>query len=172
MLPWQVIQGLLTVASHQAGASQVVTAMTETANNSNSFTGIFTMTANASAPAGHLAMACVGATPCFINATYQDANFGMVSTLARTQASGLLSVSAQSQTAQLSDSRTGASLSSTSSHAPALFVAGEPLTVTVQDFVLDADSKSSRSSLSVMVGADSGDQEVLSSPPVSPPVSP
>jgi hypothetical protein len=61
-------------------------------------------------------------------ATYRDANFGSIAKKTRTQARPLVSASAPSETAQRG---------AMDGYAAPVFVAGEPLSITVQDYVVD-----------------------------------
>ena len=108
-------------------------------------------------------------------ATYLDANFGSIAKKTRTQARPLVSASASSQTAQRGI---------LNGYAAPVFVAGESLSITVQDYVVD-ETKSARlvehspiyhtalstdndnqlvNSVHAVISTSNGDREVRSQP--------
>jgi hypothetical protein len=76
-----------------------------------------------------LTTSCTGAAPCWVTAVYSDANFGGIMRRSRSQSRPSLTVTASSQTAQRE---------SFEAYSWPVFVAGEPLMVTVSDYVVDS----------------------------------
>jgi len=156
----QSVGGLLTIASEESGDSQILT-MTETAPNSRAFTaGVNVSSINVSPSASDLTLSCTGATACWVTATYLDANFAGISKRTRTQSRPLVWVTAASQTAQQG---------SMQGYSNPVFVAGEVLSVTVQDYVVDdtapANVKDNNNrlmpSVSIVATSSQGDREVF-----------
>jgi len=156
----QSVGGLLTIASEESGNSQILT-MTETAPNSRAFTaGVNVSSINVSPSASDLTLSCTGATACWVTATYLDANFAGISKRTRTQSRPLVLVTAASQTAQQG---------SMQGYSNPVFVAGEVLSVTVQDYVVDdtapanVEDNNNRvmPSVSIVATSSQGDREVF-----------
>ena len=123
----QTVQGRVVLESLGCKTSQMVSVdITETSNHSRAFTGAIKIGSRAGG--NEMELDCFGGAPCFVNATYTDANFGSTWELARTEAAAMVSVSGTSETARLG---------TLPGFGANVFVAGESLSVTVQDFVVD-----------------------------------